>query len=234
MPVVDDLSPVVLVELGAHGGLVAGRGLGQIGVREDPDQRRRTSGEAGLGVGAGNRPGIGDELGGLEQVLDLGRLDGVDAGGVDTAVGPGDADLHRKAEAGDDRIGVERWERRRPCQCGMVSRGLEFPLPVQQAETHDPARHQRHDYGKDEGGDFSRTFDLAKTETLGPTRVFAPVFDHFLGVEFSDTRPGCIDSVYRIVEPQFPIEVFAVLTPTWERERLYQRLRTLRPTGAGS
>ena len=76
--------------------------------------------------------------------------------------------------------------------------------------------------------DFTRTFTLAQRSPVAqPTRIFAPVYSHFIGVEFSDTRAGCIGSVARVRDLKaFTLLVPSVLPPDWEHEKLYQRFKT--------
>jgi hypothetical protein len=76
--------------------------------------------------------------------------------------------------------------------------------------------------------DFSRTFTLERRSPLPePTRIFVPVYRHFVGVEFSDVHPGCVGGVARVRDlTRFTLLLPSVLPPRWKREPLYQRLRT--------
>ena len=73
---------------------------------------------------------------------------------------------------------------------------------------------------------FTRTISLARKPTAdGLTRVFLPVFDHFDGVEVSDTTPGCFVGVSRMTEPsRFPLLMGVTLPPDWRTLPLHQRL----------
>jgi hypothetical protein len=77
--------------------------------------------------------------------------------------------------------------------------------------------------------DFSRTFTLAgRSPHQQPTRIFTPVYTHFVGVEFSDIHPGCVGSVSRVRDlTGFSLLLPAVLPPRWEREAMYQRLKPI-------
>jgi hypothetical protein len=77
--------------------------------------------------------------------------------------------------------------------------------------------------------DFSRTFKLAqRSPHQQPTRIFAPIYRNFIGVEFSDTHPGCVGTVSRVRDLRnFSLLLPVVLPPRWERESLFQRLGAL-------
>jgi hypothetical protein len=89
---------------------------------------------------------------------------------------------------------------------------------------------------KDRSADFSRTFTIEHDiDRQDFTRVFAPVYDHFLGLEFSEAAVPCVDGVYRIAEPGlYPVQLFALLKPRWNRDLLYQQIRALVPPNVGS
>jgi len=54
--------------------------------------------------------------------------------------------------------------------------------------------------------------------------VFEPVYDHFEGVEFAGTVPGCVTGLYRLSAPdRLKVLLTATLTPDWEHGPLYQR-----------
>jgi len=74
--------------------------------------------------------------------------------------------------------------------------------------------------------DFTRTVTIDRpARQAGLTRVFLAVFDHFKGLEVSDTRPGCVVAAYRMTDlGSFPILLGATLPPEWESLPLYQRL----------
>ena len=74
--------------------------------------------------------------------------------------------------------------------------------------------------------DFTRTVTIERhARQAGLTRIFLAVFDHFKGLEVSDTRPGCVVRAYRMADLRpFPILLGATLPPEWESLPLYQRL----------
>ena len=74
--------------------------------------------------------------------------------------------------------------------------------------------------------DLSRTVVLdGARRTAGITRVFAPVYEFFQGIEFSDEREGCVAGMYRVTDlRRFPVVVDAVLSPAWAEEPLFQRM----------
>ena len=76
--------------------------------------------------------------------------------------------------------------------------------------------------------DLSRTFTLASRSPFpGPTRIFTPVYKHFIGVEFSDVHPGCVGGVARVRElTGSSLLLPVVLPPGWESLALYQRLKS--------
>jgi hypothetical protein len=72
---------------------------------------------------------------------------------------------------------------------------------------------------------FSRAFVLDhRDDARELTRIFMPVYDRFQGIDFSDTRPGCIDGIYRLRDVGQPLMLEVVLTPGWRKAPLYQRL----------
>ncbi len=75
-------------------------------------------------------------------------------------------------------------------------------------------------------GDFTRTMTIRRSGVLpGPTRIFLPVFERFIGLEFSDARPGCVLGAYRFTDLKaFPLLLGATLSPGWQSLPLYQRL----------
>jgi hypothetical protein len=75
--------------------------------------------------------------------------------------------------------------------------------------------------------DLSRTFTLERPSTVPqPTYIFSPVYQHFLGIEFSDVRPGCLDGVSSVRDvSRMTLLLPAVLPPGWERERLFEQLK---------
>jgi hypothetical protein len=85
-------------------------------------------------------------------------------------------------------------------------------------------------YDPSHPGDFSRTFTPMAERAPGLTRIYAPVFDHFLGLEFTGLAPGCVSGVYKIGGlERFPLLVFAMLEPQWQHGQLHQQVRSLRP-----
>lgn len=75
--------------------------------------------------------------------------------------------------------------------------------------------------------DFTRTFTVDRPSQIPePTRIFIPVYRHFLGLEFSDVRPGCVGGVGRVRDlTPFTLLLPSMLPPRWDREPLYQQLR---------
>jgi hypothetical protein len=78
--------------------------------------------------------------------------------------------------------------------------------------------------------DFTRTFTIGEVSDVAePTHIFSPVYKHFLGVEFSDPRPGCAGTIARIRDRTgLTLLLPAVLPPRWRQFPLYQRLREIR------
>lgn len=76
--------------------------------------------------------------------------------------------------------------------------------------------------------DFSRTFTLARRSAQQrPTKVFTPVYKHFVGVEFSDVHPGCVGGVWRVRDVKnLTLLLPSVLAPDWEHTSLFQRFKT--------
>jgi hypothetical protein len=76
---------------------------------------------------------------------------------------------------------------------------------------------------------FSRTISLSRRSPLPePTYIFMPVYNHFVGVEFSDVHPGCVGTVARVRDlTPFTLLLPSVLPPRWDREPLYQRFKAL-------
>ena len=73
-------------------------------------------------------------------------------------------------------------------------------------------------------GELSRTIVLEHSLS-GVTRVFAPVYEFFQGLEFSDERPGCVIGVKRVTDLRpFPMLVNATLYPDWSTRPLHQRI----------
>jgi hypothetical protein len=74
--------------------------------------------------------------------------------------------------------------------------------------------------------ELSRTVVLDhRSDSPAVTRVFAPVYEFFQGVEFSDEREGCVAGIFRVVDLRpFPMLVNATLSPTWTSEPLHQRI----------
>jgi len=71
--------------------------------------------------------------------------------------------------------------------------------------------------------EFSRRVRIPAANATEPTRVIMPVYDGFLGVDASDSRPGCVD-VTRVRNPsRFPLLLEATLAPRWRRQPLYAR-----------
>jgi hypothetical protein len=79
---------------------------------------------------------------------------------------------------------------------------------------------------------FARSFTVDRRDDLHElTRIFMPVYDRFQGIDFSDTRPGCIDGVYRLRHVAQPLMLEVVLAPGWQKAPLYQRLTSAGPGG---
>jgi hypothetical protein len=73
---------------------------------------------------------------------------------------------------------------------------------------------------------FARTFVAERREDARElTRIFMPVYDLFQGIDFSDTRPGCVDGVYRLRNVGQPLMLEVVLAPGWQKAPLYQRIK---------
>jgi hypothetical protein len=74
--------------------------------------------------------------------------------------------------------------------------------------------------------ELSRTVVLqSESDSMTVTRVFAPVYEFFQGVEFSDERAGCVAGIYRIADVRpFDLLMNATLRPGWQSESLHQRL----------
>jgi len=77
--------------------------------------------------------------------------------------------------------------------------------------------------------ELSRTVLLEHENDLtAVTRVFAPVYEFFQGIELSNESDGCVVGVYRFADPRpFPILVNATLCPHWQSEPLHQRIAGL-------
>jgi hypothetical protein len=75
--------------------------------------------------------------------------------------------------------------------------------------------------------DLSREFTLERRSAIPrPTFIYTPVYKHFLGVEFSDVRPGCVGGVSSIRDlSRMTLLLPSVLPPRWEQERLYERFK---------
>jgi hypothetical protein len=73
-------------------------------------------------------------------------------------------------------------------------------------------------------GELSRTIVLDRPSS-DVTRVFAPVYEFFQGLEFSDERPDCVVGVSRAVDLRpFPVLVNVTLEPDWATGPLHQRI----------
>jgi hypothetical protein len=73
---------------------------------------------------------------------------------------------------------------------------------------------------------FSRMFRVDHRDTAHDvTRIFMPVYDRFQGIDFSDSRSGCVDGVYRLPDVKQPLLLEVILTPGWQNAPLYQRLK---------
>jgi hypothetical protein len=52
-----------------------------------------------------------------------------------------------------------------------------------------------------------------------------PVYEDFQGIELPETRPGCVEGIYRVRDTRsLPLMLEVVLAPGWQRSPLYQRL----------
>jgi hypothetical protein len=85
-------------------------------------------------------------------------------------------------------------------------------------------------YDSSTRNDFSRTFTVQRRDDFHtPTHILTPVYDGFRGIELSDTRPGCVDGLYRLHDSgQLPVMLEVLLSPGWESAALYQRLGAVR------
>ena len=73
-------------------------------------------------------------------------------------------------------------------------------------------------------GELSRTIVLDRPSS-DVTRVFAPVYEFFQGLEFSDERPGCVVRVSRVADLRpFPVLVNVTLEPDWATGPLHERI----------
>jgi hypothetical protein len=73
-------------------------------------------------------------------------------------------------------------------------------------------------------GELSRTIVLERPSS-DVTRVFAPVYEFFQGLEFSDERPGCVVRVSRVADLRpFPVLVNVTLEPDWATRPLHERI----------
>lgn len=82
-------------------------------------------------------------------------------------------------------------------------------------------------YSESSSVDFTRTVRVSRRDGSGGiTRIYQPVFDHFIGLEISDATPGCFVSASRVSDlTTFPILLGATLPTHWESDAaLYQRL----------
>ncbi|HWW88768.1 MAG TPA: hypothetical protein VNZ26_34485 [Vicinamibacterales bacterium] len=73
--------------------------------------------------------------------------------------------------------------------------------------------------------ELSRTVIADNRDSSEVTRVFAPVYEYFRGLEFSDEREGCVVSVRRVTDTRaLPLLLNATLDPGWRREPLHERI----------
>jgi hypothetical protein len=113
--------------------------------------------------------------------------------------------------------------------------GQMYPAQFLQIEMHTanfgPAPAVVIRYEKRPDADLSRTIVLRREiDSHATTRVFAPVYEFFQGLEFSDEGDRCVAGVSRVSELKgFPVLVNATLSPTWEGEPLHQRIAQLWP-----
>ena len=87
-------------------------------------------------------------------------------------------------------------------------------------------------YSESPSVDFTRTVQISRRAGRGGiTRIYQPVFDHFIGLEISDSTPGCFVSASRVSDlTTFPILLGATLPTHWESDAsLYQRLAEWEP-----
>ena len=79
----------------------------------------------------------------------------------------------------------------------------------------------------DRDGDFTRTMTVDRRASRpGPTRIFLPVFESYTGLDFSDTRPGCVLGAYQVTHLEtLPLLLSATLPPEWESLPLYARVQ---------
>jgi hypothetical protein len=78
--------------------------------------------------------------------------------------------------------------------------------------------------------EFERRFAVARDDSVhAPTRIFTPIYDHFLGVELSDVPSGCVQ-VYRVRKPrEIRLMLEVVLPPRWRSIPMYQRFGEVGP-----
>lgn len=76
-------------------------------------------------------------------------------------------------------------------------------------------------------GNFTRTITLARSAQVGGVaRVMMPVFEHYRGIDVSNTNPGCFIRAYRLTNLNtLPLVLGVTLRPDWQNQPLYQRLR---------
>ena len=74
--------------------------------------------------------------------------------------------------------------------------------------------------------DFSRTVELpAVAAAAGPTRLFEPVHDGFIGIDMSDPSPECQPTIAEVNgADRFRLMLSAQLSPGWESQPQYQRI----------
>jgi len=75
--------------------------------------------------------------------------------------------------------------------------------------------------------DFSRTLTVVRRSPIPePTRIFIPVYRHVVGLEFSDSHPGCVAGVARVRDlTPFTLLLPSILPPRWDHAPLYQQIR---------
>jgi hypothetical protein len=80
-------------------------------------------------------------------------------------------------------------------------------------------------YNRELRREFSRRFPIAPADGVHEvTRIFSPIYDHFVGIEMADVPAGCVSGVYRAHDPrEIPLMLEVNLPPRWSAMPLYQQ-----------
>jgi hypothetical protein len=78
---------------------------------------------------------------------------------------------------------------------------------------------------------FSRRFTVPRNADMAePTHIFTPVYRGFQALELSTAKPGCVDGVYRVRDPDaIPLMLEVMLPPRWRKMSLYQQFGEVGP-----